>query len=320
MPPITYDYELMAKQTEIYNNSLKYPKDNELIKEKNTILKRNFVINYWVPWIEYNEPDEFFEQTKNHILDHIRKYNVLRSCKIYVESDDKKNLPPVFKALWQYWRAHQFIYNDKDDSRWYTDNYAKNSNLLVSELYDNLLVIGINILTKSYVYTKLIKHSYSFQIENNIELDIIIKEFTKEARQKYYPFFDFYDWNCKLWKLNTGTYDYIKDLGSRTSTFYGDPEPKFQLKEPKYYYWSYIFRWPPEKDWTNEPDTWLSIPKYYYKYWGKDTLFNKDYMEIRNEPYRPETSSDNINYNNKLLGKKLSYWYIKYKIDNLKKF
>lgn len=228
----------LIKKIDDHNNNIKLAGDN-MLEEKNMLLSINNLNKpriaesgpYTLPkydaltkaqirsqsWINYENDNLllFFHNFKNSIFSDIDHYDSLMACKIYYESADKTILPDKFKSIWIDWHSMQCHVPNSSGLKpadaclnlllkkptWYYPNFYK-EDIAYKELYDNILIVGLDLLCKHYMYT----HLYNLNIQNPDinKLEFFIKgwEYYKEAKTKYYPFFNHYQWYCKLYPLD----------------------------------------------------------------------------------------------------------------------
>lgn len=151
----------------------------------------------------------FFHNFKDSILSDIMHYDRLIACKIYYESPDKTILPGKFKNIWVNWHSSQCGWKTPEDclkllikkpTRYYPNFYK--GDIVYKELYDNILIVGLDLLCRYHIYTHL--NNLYIQDPDISKFELFNKgwEYYEEAETKYYPFFHHYQWYSKLYYLD----------------------------------------------------------------------------------------------------------------------
>jgi hypothetical protein len=204
----------ISSKIDLHNNLLEYPRPKKLIYEKNILLNRNVNIERFSSIYEMIDISNgygikgFLHSLHYGTYNAIKHYNILVTTKLYNESLFKFILPSEFKQI-----SDGLFYVQSNTekihaiSRFNSDKYLYNflnKKSVNHELYDNILIAGLDILCIDYVFTKLMSYYSSNLVEGINSIDFYIKgwEFYQESLQKYYPFFDHYNWNCKLFQLD----------------------------------------------------------------------------------------------------------------------
>lgn len=234
--------DIIAKKFHNYQSHLDYPKKDELLIEKNYVLSNNSYMDYtfkslsafanaYVIKPDLNLDHLFWYMTQD-IHNDIGNYNFMLGAKYYYDNQDKV-LPKKFHDLWQSWYMSQsgidtlkkILPVEAEDYKNINFHYYfiefKDS---YGELLDNMLIVGAGILCKIYIYENILKLSNEdlsypdcditpFQLYNKIW------EFHRESLEKYYPFFDHYSWNCKLYVLEHYTKTYFTNASYNNSQF-----------------------------------------------------------------------------------------------------
>lgn len=224
--------KIISKKIDDYNSKLDYSRQNELLTEKNKIISLNNYIDYSYgslnnfisrfPINNLNDLSGFFWYVKQDIHHEIAHYNSMFAAKYYYDNKDSSLLPNKFKELWDAWHLSQAFrfdhwYNKyflgpmeaEDYSDTYKNNFFEQKNVY-AELLDNILIVGTGLLCKIYIYENTLKFYNKEMKYPDYDIKIFqfyekIWEFHKESLQKYYPFFDYYNWNCKLYFLEHAT-------------------------------------------------------------------------------------------------------------------
>jgi len=134
-------------------------------------------------------------------------YNYLKGAKFYYESKNKDLLPQDFKFMWAWWHNSQTILLGESlvnrhmaTSFNHFPNFFKAENAYF-ELNDNLLIIGLGLLCRHYIYTKLLEESWQNIYISRMDFLAHAQQLYDEALKKYYPFFQHYNWHCKKYIL-----------------------------------------------------------------------------------------------------------------------
>lgn len=137
----------------------------------------------------------------------------------------------------------------------YITNYCKKE-VVYGELNDNILIVGLSLACRIYIYDQLINYVGADLPENplkNVKLEDIHNKYWdlyKEAQQKYYMFFDHYAWHCKLFSIENltkeGLEDEVKWLKTFTEKINKLPSIDENYSKYKRFNWS----------------TWKGIPNY----------------------------------------------------------
>jgi len=202
---------------DMQNNMLEYAGRKEFINEKNILLANtgpgieDFADIYRMtdiaPYV--HDPYLFLHHLRYGTYNYIKIYNLLVTSKKYDESMFKFIFPSDFKKISDYWiltQSNGYLFNANtiisDKSEKYVYNFL-DKKLVNHELYDNILILGISILCRDYVLTKLTNY-YSLNLVegiNNVDFYIKAWEFYNESLQIYYPFIHHYNWYVKLFQL-----------------------------------------------------------------------------------------------------------------------
>lgn len=224
--------KIISQKIDDYNSKLDYPGQNESLTEKNKIIGLNRFIDYSYenlnaftnsfPINNLNDLRGFFFSVEQDIHLEIAHYNSMFAAKYYYDNKDSSLLPNKFKELWNAWhlsQAHAFEHpinkyflgpmEAEDYSGAYNFNFFKPENAY-AELLDNILIVGTGILCKIYTYESTLKFYNQDMKYPDFNMKIFqfyekIWEFHKESLQKYYPFFDHYHWNNKIYFLEYAT-------------------------------------------------------------------------------------------------------------------
>jgi hypothetical protein len=233
----------IIKNIDNYNSQLYYPSKFELIKEKDVMLSKNSNINYI-----YNSINGFASQLgvegfinirdgsivnwflSDDIFDDIKQYNFFIAAKYYYDNNNSELLPEKFHDMWDKWQLWQCLCiskvqlfagnlepDDINHASIYVHNFLKRE-VAYEELLDNILIVGTGILCKVYILENILK-LYREMDPGDINLSPYefykkIWVFHDESLQKYYPFFHYYNMQCKLYELEHCTSKSLSDLNS----------------------------------------------------------------------------------------------------------
>ena len=220
--------EKNVKIVDDFNKSLDYPKKNEMINEKNDLIKRHAFLdyNFQTPYSislydTHGDFHNFFPQFKLYLDMDIHIYNELSAAKYYYEHKNKEILHPIFESLWYKWHMSQVNIDGPTYYEWARDinynNFYKKE-VVYGELNDNLLILGLTILCKIDIFQKLY-NEYGIELDeahardcydgisdlrdaNKFEIYSKSWEYYQECLKRYYPFFDHYNWYCKLFSID----------------------------------------------------------------------------------------------------------------------
>lgn len=177
----------MRNKIYIHNNMLEYAGKKDFINEKNFLIKRNFSIEqfrdiYSMMNITYDvdNPYVFLHSLRYSTYNNIKTYNLLLTIKNHQESMFKFIFPSEFNKISDYWfsaQSNTYLQDSlkvSDKSERYVNNFL-NKKLVNHELYDNILIIGIGILCKDFILTKLTNYYSSNLVEGINNVDFYIK-------------------------------------------------------------------------------------------------------------------------------------------------
>lgn len=272
-----------------HNKHIIYPIKDEMIEEKNKFLSTNQFISYHFsnPYSltffggKSNDISNFFENFKVNIFSDIEKYNNLLLCKFYYESENKNLLPNKFKNLWENWHSNQLCYGSSEkDMHYYPNRYVINlirKDAAYGELNDNILIIGLNILCKMYIYTNLYYDYLPDFYVSKVEFYTKAWEYYKESLQKYYPFFHHYNWFCKLYILEHATKTHYLSILKNESIFNENNATVPPLRE-------HILNWYKRPEWSNDvrPDKYPIYKEYPFPCIGGSTRVYFEWSNMEN--------------------------------------
>lgn len=165
--------DIIAKKIHNYQSHLDYPKKDELLIEKNYLLRINSYMDYSFRNLSVFasqfviKPDltGLFLKMPVDILNDILQYNSMIGAKYYSDNQDKV-LPNKFKDMWRAWYINQSglrFFNlpveAEDYGNFFFPKYLKEFKDSYGELLDNILIVGTGILCKIYIYENILKLS-----------------------------------------------------------------------------------------------------------------------------------------------------------------
>lgn len=207
--------KIISAKLDYHNKNLVYPKLGEMLVEKNKMISYNNYLDYYFHspydlasfgWENNKNISDFLPLFKQEILREIEQYNKYILCKFYYENDNKDSLPSIFKSFWREWHLSQIASPDRylelmrKNPNFYISNFIK-EDVAYRELNDNILIIGVGILCKVYIYANLYTdYNPDFNV-SKVKFYTKAWEYYIESICHYSSFFKHYNWYCKLYEL-----------------------------------------------------------------------------------------------------------------------
>lgn len=268
--------EANSKEIDDFNKTLIYLKGNEMIKEKNILLSFSSKLDYHFQSkhdiscyeVRNFRNGRFWNWFDFWINMDINSYNQLTAAKYYYEHKNDKNLPDAFHKTWLSWyvpRAFPLVKWDELDiinsrNKIHFSNLI-NKELAYGELNDNLLIVGLSLSCRIYIYEKLLNFVGTGSAENPYkdvspwEIHLKYWELYKEYQDKYYMFFQHYQWHTKLHNVDNLTKEGLEHFIKGYKAHYEDIKslPPIESDYEKYqpftlYSWKGYIRNPNYKD------------------------------------------------------------------------